>query len=105
MADACDDSFLGGTANQLVDVGSHGHASAGFQQNSVACHRIKRHLTFASIRAIDHFRIDAGSDGFENITTGEVNCLSGLPVEIDVRAIRRDESPDHIGDVTTSEIV
>ncbi len=100
LADAGDDRFFGRPADQLGQVGAHGHAGAGLELNAVLCNPVEgRSRTAARVRTVDHLGADAGLDGFEHVSTGQVDGRRRFPVEVDLGAVGDDEGLDDPADI------
>ena len=83
FADAGDDRFFGGTADEAFEFRSHRDAGFGQQLNAVLADRVEELLALGRIGAVDDFRIDAGANGFENIAASEVDGGGGFPREFE----------------------
>src|SRR5258708_22490917 len=71
LADASDDRFFGGPADEAFELGSHGHSGFATELNAVAANGVEERPALGRVGAIDDFRIDAGADGVENVAPGK----------------------------------
>eukprot|EP00913_Durusdinium_trenchii_P028411 g26639.t1 len=100
LADAGDDRFFGGAADNLFQVDPHGHAGTHEYLNAVSRHRFQRLVPFARVGAVDHAGVDAGLHGFEEITPGEIDRLRRLPVDGNIGPVGGDQRGNHVGNVS-----
>jgi hypothetical protein len=94
FADAGDDRFLGGSADQAFDVGAHGDAGFDFQLDAVLGHAVDAVAAHGGAGDVDHFRIHAGLHGIENVAAGQIDGGRGLPGQIDVGLVGGDHGVD-----------
>src|SRR5690606_37807590 len=95
-ADAGDDGFLGGAADEAGEVGAHGDAGAGLELYAVLGDGIDRVPPLRRARAVDDLRVHAGGDGLEDVAAGEVDGGADVPVEIDLGSLGGDEGADDV---------
>ena len=100
-----DDGLFGCTTHQTIDVGPHGHTSAGFQLNAVHGHRINGGFANIRVRTVDHSGVNRGSNGIENVTSGQVNGGRPIPDQINAGLLGRDHGHDHIANPSPGQEV
>ena len=98
FADTCQNRFLTGTADQLLDIGPHRNARLGDQLNTVLGHCSYR-------RSIDDFGIDRHLYRFEYIAARQIDRRSHLEIEHNIGFLGRHQRMHHIGHVTSGQIV
>ena len=94
FADAGDDRFFGGPADQALDVGAHGDAGFDVKLNAVLGDAVDGWLAEVRIGHVDDLGIHAGLHGIENIAAGQVDRGGGLPGKIDVGLVGGDHRVD-----------
>ena len=98
FADTRQDCIFTCTADQLLDVRTHRHTGFSYQLDTVFRHSRYR-------RCINHFRVYAHLNGFEYITTGEVDCGRHLEGQGDTRLAGTHQRMHYALDMTTGQIV
>ena len=98
FANAGDDSFFAGTADELLDAGAHGDTRDGVELDTVEGH-------CGNLRGRDDFRVHGHLHGFEHVTARKVDCGGFFKVELDVSLVCCDERLDDAEHVTAGEVV
>src|SRR6266487_5238228 len=83
FADASDNRFFGRAADQALELGPDRNAGSGFQLNAVLANTVEGLTALDRVGTVDHLGIDAGLDGVEHISAGEIDGRRGFPGEID----------------------
>ena len=105
LADSGDDGLFGRTTDELRDVRSNRHASAGSKLDAVTGHGIDGRSAAVLARAIDHLGVDRGPHRFEYVSAGEIDRRRTVPRKIDLRLVRGDHRADHAFDVSAREVM
>ncbi len=94
LAHPGDDGFLGGTADEPVDVRTDRHPSLHLQLDAILGDPVDRLPALGRIGAVDHLRVHAGLDGVEDIAAGQIDS-GGLACrgQGDIRSIGGDQPP------------
>ena len=98
FADACDDGLFAGAADEAIDVGAHGDAAQSDELDAVFRDR-------GDFGRRNDFRIDAHLNGFEHVTSGEIDRSGLRERELDVGFVGGDEGVHDALDVATREVV
>jgi len=99
FADAGDDGFLGGAADEAIEIGTDGDARLAFELNTVLGHGVKGVSPLAFLGAIDDSGLDDREDGFQDVVSGEIDGRRAVEIQRDLRLVGRDEAHDHAGDI------
>ena len=92
LAHAGDDCLFGRPANQLIQIGAHGHPGSRPQLNSVFGHPVEcRAGPPLGVGAVNHLGVHAGLHGGVDIAAGQVDRRGGVPVEINLGPLRDDQ--------------
>ena len=101
-----DDRFLGGPADELVEVGAHRDAGPHLELDAVFGHRIERLAATVLAGAIDHLGIDARLHRLADISAGQIDGGGQLEIEfLDLRLVGGDEGLHHQRHAAAGEIV
>ena len=98
LAHSGEHGLFAGAADELFDVGTHGHSGLGDELDTVLSH-----CRYG--RGVDNLGVDRHLHGFEHVAAGEVDGGCHLEVEGDIRLVGRNEGHYHLGDIALSEIV
>ena len=112
-ADGADDSFahpgndrlFGGPADDLPQVRPHRYPGLDLQLDSVLGHAVERFSAAAADGTVDHLGIDAGLDGFEHVSSGQVDGGRQLEVEVQLGLVCSHQGTHHQGDVSAGQVV
>ena len=105
LADAGDNRLLGGPADQLLQVGPHGHAGLDLQLHAVLRHAVERIPAQVPRGTVDDLGIDAGLHGFQHVAAGQVDGGCQLEVEFELGLPRGDQRTDHQRHVAARQVV
>src|SRR5262245_37540278 len=105
FADASDDCFFGGSADEPLEFRAHGYTGFGPQLNSIATASVEELPALRRIRAIDNLRVHARLDGIEDVATGQVNGGGGLPRQIHASLVGRDDGSGRLGHVAAGQVM
>ena len=84
LADAGDDCFFGGAADEASEVSADGNAGFDEHADSIFGNGVEHGGAFGWIWAIDDFWVNARADGVIDVAAGKVDCGSPLEVEFDI---------------------
>ena len=94
------------TADQLQQIGPHGHPSLNLELNAVLGDRVERFFGRAAGGAVDHLGVNAGLHGFEYIATRQVDRRGQLEVELHhLRLMGGDDRPHELRHAAPGEVV
>ena len=98
LADARQDCFLAGTADQLLDVGANRYASLGNELDTVFGHGGNR-------RRVDDLRVYGHLHSLEDVASRQVDSRSHLEGKVDVCFRGGDQRVDDLLDVSARQVV
>lgn len=109
FADTGNDGLFSRTSDEAVEVSADGDSGADVDGDPVFSDGIDFGDAGAGIRAIDDFRVNGSSDGFEDglagVLGGKIDGAGAVEGEGDAGFLGGDEGEDDIDDVTTGEVV
>ena len=109
FADARDDRFLGGAADEAIEIRAHRDARLTLTPMPSLATPSMVVAPMDGIGRIDDFRIDAGADGFEDGLAGafggEVDGAGAIEVERDAGFVRGDEGEDDVADIAAGQVM
>ena len=105
-ADRGDDAFthtgqnglLAGTADELLNVGTHGDTGLGYQLDTVLGHSGHR-------RRVDNLGVDRCLHSLQHVAASQVDGGGGAEIKVHIGFAGRDEGLHHVGDIAASQIV
>ena len=100
-----DDGLFGCTADQAVDVGPHGHSSAGLQLNTVHGHGINGGLANIRVGAVDHSGVHRCANRIKDVSPRQVDGGRSIPSQIDPCFFGRDHGQHHVADPSPGQEV
>ena len=98
FANAGDNGSFACTANQSVDISTHGNTSLNFKFDTVLCHSRYN-------GSFDNFRVNAHLHCFQNVTTCKVNSTATFKVQINACSMSCNQSINYTINITTCKIV
>src|SRR5690606_20905514 len=98
FADARDDGFFAGAADEPIEVRADGDAGNRDQLDAVLGHG-------RDARRLDDLRQDRHLHGLKHVAAGQVDRGRALEGHVDVGLVGRDQRVDDAGDVTAGQIV
>ena len=106
MAHAGDDGFFRRTADELREVGPHGHTGLHAHFNAILGDRRETAGRAAMrIGTINHARTNAGVHRFERVATREIDGGRLIEIEFDTGALRGDQRADHVHHIAAGQVV
>ena len=103
LPNTCDDCSFCSSTNELSQVCAHSHKNADFELNAVSGNGIQCRTTGVQVGTRDDYGIHAHTNGFEDVTTGKVNCSGRVPRQVDARPLSDDQRLGESQDIPASE--
>ena len=105
LADAGDDGFLGGAADEAVELGPHRDAGPGLELNAVLADAVERRPALGRVGAVDDLGVDAGLDGVEDVAAGQVDGGGRPPRQVHAGLVGGDDRRRRLGHVAARQVV